>query len=100
MNTIIGPGGLVCSALVLGESTSVMTRLDTVEKLPPHRDQSVTAKLARNEMEQSIARIQIDQALKLATASAITSKMHLCYKLLVWREKVMENSIAKGGYST
>lgn len=98
MNDIVGPEGLMPSALVLGEYPRVVV---AEEPLPKRSTTSSRIQLmvsARKEMEEQLAKDRITRALRHKTPSAARKTYKKGDKVLIWREKIVKSRIGEWSY--
>lgn len=95
MNDTLGPNGVVPSALVFGEHPQVFTRSETTPPRATLDERSKLAFEARQEMEQHMARVRTDRALRHAVPPAADQNFQQGDKVLVWREKIVNNRIGE-----
>ena len=95
MNDTVGPEGLMPSALVFGEYPSVSV---PPEPIPPRAITASRVKLmdtARREMTTHMAQVRINSALKHAIPAAANQVYEDNQKVLVWREKKINNRVGE-----
>lgn len=95
MNDTLGPEGLVPSALVFGEYPSLRVFGETPQPKATVAARAILAKEARREMEQHMARLRIKRALKHNVPRAADIVYEVGQKVLVWREKAVNNRIGE-----
>ena len=95
MNETPGPNGVVPSTLVFGEHPPVFTRSENPKRRPTLDERAKIAFKARNEMEQHMGKLRIDRALRHAVPPAADVTYERNDKVLVWREKQVNNRIGE-----
>ena len=95
MNDSLGPEGLVPSALVFGEYPSVHTKSEVPSPRAALISRAEVANAARKEMEQIMARMRVQRALKHATPISADRAFEVGSEVLVWRENTVDNRIGE-----
>ena len=95
MNDTLGPEGVVPSSLVFGEYPSLRSFVGPVLPRPSLAERAEAAQQARQLMAKHLAQVRIIRALKHNTPSATDRVYKPGDKVLVWREKLVENRIGE-----
>lgn len=95
INDTLGPDGLVPSALVFGEFPSAFTTSETPHPRATLESRAAVANLARREMEKQMAAVRLKRGLRHATPPAADAIFEVGQRVLVWRERKVENRIGE-----
>lgn len=95
LNDTLGPEGLAPSALVFGEFPYAYTKTEKPESRPNLATRSEIATTARKEMNAHMAKLRIQRALKRRTGTLKDACFQPGYKVLAWREKMVNNRIGE-----
>ena len=95
INDTLGPDGLVPSALVFGEFPSAFTTSETPHPRTTLESRAAVANMARREMEKQMAAVRLKRGLRHATPPAADYIFEVGQRVLVWRERKVENRIGE-----
>ena len=95
MNDTLGPEGIVPSSLVFGEFPSLRSFVGPAVPRPTLAERAEAAQEARQLMAKHLAQVRINRALKHNTPVATDRVFQPGDKVLLWREKVVENRIGE-----
>ena len=95
MNDTLGPEGLVPSALVFGEFPPAYTKTEVPKARPSLSLRAEIANTARKEMNEHMAKLRVNRALKHKAASSTDSIFTPGDEVLVWREKIVNHRIGE-----
>lgn len=95
MNDTLGSKGLVPSVLVFGEYPRVSTPSEATEPRSTISERPELAEIYRMEMQEKMAKLKLKMALHHAVPLACDRAYEPSDKVLVWREKVVNNRIGE-----
>ena len=93
MNGILGPEGIVPSALVFGEFPSLRSISNPSLARPSVAERAQAAQEARRHMSEHLARAKIQRTHRHDTSQAFERHYQPGDEVFVWRERVVENRI-------
>lgn len=95
MNDTLGPEGLVPSALIFGEFPRVFNPSESNTTRLTNNERAELDQVARQEMEQQMVSLILKLALHHAVSPSSDRVYEPGYKVLVWREKMVNNIFTK-----
>ena len=95
INNTLGPEGLVPSALIFGEFPQLNIFGEPMDPKSTFETRSRIAIQARKEMEQHMARMKLQRALRHQVPSAADTIFEHGQKVLVWCEMIIANRIGE-----